>query len=184
VLAKQIADTATAYGLDPLLVLEVMRQESAFNPRAGSGKGARGLMQLMPATAARFQITNALDPQQAITGGCRYLRYLSDLFGPGNTALILAAYNAGEGAVTKYGNRVPPYPETVNYVNSIGAAYARALALRDAVATRRGGRVAPRPQVTRFDASGARVRDAEVLSVPLGTARRLATSRPQAGPRP
>lgn len=180
-LAQQIAATAITHGLDPLLVLEIMRQESAFNPQAGSGKGARGLMQLMPATAARFGISNALDPQQAITGGCRYLRYLSDLFGAANTALILAAYNAGETAVERYGRRIPPYPETQNYVNLIAAAYARAVALRAQVAARRSWRGhAPvgAAQVNSSAAAAAHVRDAEVLALPLGSARRLATTRP------
>ena len=124
-MAQQIIATAQAEGLDPFLVLEVMRRESAFNPRARSGKGAGGLMQMIPSTAQRFGITNPYDPQQAITGGCRYLRYLMGLF-PGRLDLVLAAYNAGENAVAKYNNTVPPYRETRAYVASITYGYQRA----------------------------------------------------------
>ena len=124
-MAQQIIATAQAEGLDPFLVLEVMRRESAFNPRARSSKGAGGLMQMIPSTAQRFGITDPYDPRQAITGGCRYLRYLMGLF-PGRLDLILAAYNAGENAVAKYNNTVPPYRETRAYVASITYGYQRA----------------------------------------------------------
>ena len=111
------------YGVDPYLIYCVMHQESRFSTGAVSHKGARGLMQLMPATAARFGVTNPHNPAQSIMAGARYLKFLLELFG-GRVDLALAGYNAGEGAVQKYGNRVPPYAETRNYVQSIGSRYA------------------------------------------------------------
>jgi soluble lytic murein transglycosylase-like protein len=119
-----IARNGSAHGVDPLLIYLVMRQESGFNHRAVSRAGARGLMQLMPATAARLGVRNIHDPAENVGAGTRYLRTLLDRFG--DVRLALAAYNAGEDAVARYGNRVPPYRETVNYVRRIGAAYARA----------------------------------------------------------
>ncbi len=133
-LAAQIVAAARAHDLDPLLVLEVMRQESAFNPRATSYKDgrpcARGLMQMIQGTAGRFGVTDPYDPQQAITGGCRYLVFLMQRFG-GRLDLVLAGYNAGEGAVERYGRRIPPYAETQNYVRSILLAYRRARAVAE-----------------------------------------------------
>jgi soluble lytic murein transglycosylase-like protein len=99
-----------------------MHQESSFKARAMSNKGARGLMQLMPPTASRFGVTNIWDPKQNIEGGARYMRFLLDLFS-GDVRLALAGYNAGEGAVMKYGYQVPPYSETREYVRRIGARY-------------------------------------------------------------
>jgi membrane-bound lytic murein transglycosylase MltF len=99
-----------------------MHQESSFKTRAMSNKGARGLMQLMPPTAVRFGVTNIWDPKQNIEGGARYIRFLLDLFG-NDVTLALAGYNAGEGAVMKYGNSVPPYSETQEYVRRIGRRY-------------------------------------------------------------
>lgn len=124
-IAKQIIATANREGLDPFLVLEVMRRESAFNPWARSNKGAGGLMQLIPSSARRFGITDPYDPQQAIAGGCRYLKYLMERF-PGRLDLVLASYNAGEGAVARYGNTVPPFSETRHYVEAITYGYKRA----------------------------------------------------------
>jgi soluble lytic murein transglycosylase-like protein len=112
------------YGVDPYLVYCVIRQESGFRAGATSPVGAMGLMQLMPGTAARYGVTNAYDPSQSIRGGTRYLADLLRLFG-GRVDLALAGYNAGEGAVMKYGRRVPPYAETQNYVRTIGARYAQ-----------------------------------------------------------
>jgi soluble lytic murein transglycosylase-like protein len=127
--AKQIVQKAREYGLPPMLVLEVMRQESAFKPWATSYKNgkpcARGLMQMIAATAGRFGVTDPYDPAQAIEGGCRYLRWLTDRYGSNRLELILAAYNAGEGAVDKY-RGIPPFLETRNYVRSILNAYMRA----------------------------------------------------------
>jgi soluble lytic murein transglycosylase-like protein len=117
-----IVAAATAHGVEPLLLYSVMHQESAFNSQAVSPKGARGLMQLMPATAARFGVKNILDPEQNIHAAAQYLRLLLDLFN-GDVSLALAGYNAGEGAVKKYGYAVPPYPETINYVRKIRRRY-------------------------------------------------------------
>jgi soluble lytic murein transglycosylase-like protein len=99
-----------------------MHQESSFKPRAMSYKGARGLMQLMPGTASRFGVSNIWDPRQNIEGGARYMRFLLDMFS-NDVRLALAGYNAGEGAVMKYGNQVPPYSETREYVRRIGNRY-------------------------------------------------------------
>ena len=115
-----IEAAAVRNGIDKKLMMAVMKQESSFNPRATSYKGACGLMQLMPATAARFGVRNIYDPEQNIEGGARYLRFLLDTFG-GSVELALAGYNAGEGAVMKYGNRIPPYAETQDYVRKISA---------------------------------------------------------------
>ncbi|MDT5270447.1 MAG: hypothetical protein QOH49_2633 [Acidobacteriota bacterium] len=112
------------YGVDPYLVYCVIRQESGFHTGATSAVGAMGLMQLMPGTAARYGVSNPYDPAQSIMGGTRYLANLLSLFG-GRVDLALAGYNAGEGAVMKYGRRVPPYAETQNYVRTIGARYAQ-----------------------------------------------------------
>lgn len=121
-----IVYNATKYSVDPLLIYLVMREESGFNYRAVSRVGARGLMQLMPATAARLGVRNIHDPVENIDAGTRYLRNLIDMFG-GDINLALAAYNAGEGAVIKYGRRIPPYNETQNYVWRINTAYRRAV---------------------------------------------------------
>jgi soluble lytic murein transglycosylase len=153
VITKELADlivqTANREGLDPLLVLEVMRQESAFRPRARSGKNAGGLMQLIPSTAARFGVSDPMDPYQAISGGCKYLRYLWERF-EGRVPLVLAGYNAGEGSVEQYGRMVPPYPETINYVQTIMARYRQALVTRQrveqALAHGRGARAHGRTQ--------------------------------------
>jgi soluble lytic murein transglycosylase-like protein len=110
------------YGVDPYLIFCVMRQESGFRSMATSSKGAQGLMQLIPETAARFGVSDPLDPGQSIMGGTLYLKFLLDRF-DGNLELTLAGYNAGERAVMKYGNRIPPYPETQAYVRSISAQY-------------------------------------------------------------
>jgi soluble lytic murein transglycosylase-like protein len=117
-----IISAAINHEVEPLLLYSVMCQESAFKGRATSNKGARGLMQLMPATAARFGAKDCFDPEQNIRAGARYLRYLLDLF-EGDVSLALAGYNAGEGAVKKYGYTVPPYPETKNYVRKIKRRY-------------------------------------------------------------
>ena len=117
-----IAESATRHGLDPLLIYSVMHQESSFKQRAISHKGARGLMQLMPGTAARFGVTNIFDPKQNIDAGSRYMKWLLNRF-QGDLSLALAGYNAGEGAVDKYGWRIPPYAETQEYVRRISRRY-------------------------------------------------------------
>ncbi len=119
-----IRQNASRYGVDPYLVFCVMEHESHFNTRAVSPVGARGLMQLMPGTAARFGVSNSHDPAQNIMGGTRYLKELLKRF-DGRVDLVLAGYNAGEGNVMKYGRRVPPFRETRNYVRRVGARYQR-----------------------------------------------------------
>jgi len=112
------------YGVDPYLIFCLMSQESRFTASATSPKGAQGLMQLMPGTAARYGVTNPYDMSQSIMGGTRYLKDLLKMFN-GRIDLALAGYNAGEGAVMKYGYTVPPYQETRNYVRLISARYAK-----------------------------------------------------------
>ena len=113
-----IAQHATQHALNPDFVRAVIQAESAFNPRARSLKGAMGLMQLMPGTAAEYRVTNAYDPAQNIRAGVAYLKSLMTRF-KDDISLALAAYNAGPRAVEKYGNTVPPYKETRNYVSKI-----------------------------------------------------------------
>lgn len=117
-----IVDSSRRYGIDPLLIYAQMHQESSFKLKALSYKGASGLMQLMPATARRLGVTNIYDPKQNIEGGVKYMRMLLDMFGQ-DVNLALAGYNAGEGAVMKYGNNIPPYNETREYVRRISARY-------------------------------------------------------------
>jgi soluble lytic murein transglycosylase-like protein len=113
----QINAAAASNGIDPALLKGLVSQESGFNPNARSGAGAVGLTQLMPGTASSLGVTNPLDPAQSLQGGAKYLREQLDRFG-GDEKLALAAYNAGPGAVQKYGG-VPPYAETQNYVTSV-----------------------------------------------------------------
>lgn len=111
---------AAKYGIDPSLLTAIAQKESALNPTAVSSAGAQGVMQLMPATAASLGVSNPFDPAQNIDAGARYFSQLLNQFG-GNTSLALAAYNAGPGAVTKYGG-IPPYTQTQDYVTSVLAA--------------------------------------------------------------
>ena len=117
-----IVDSSRRYGIDPLLIYSQMHQESSFKLKATSPKGASGLMQLMPATARRLGVSNIYDPKQNIEGGVKYMRMLLDMFGQ-DVNLALAGYNAGEGAVMKYGNTIPPYSETREYVRRISTRY-------------------------------------------------------------
>lgn len=117
-----IVDSSRRYNIDPLLIYAQMHQESAFKLKALSYKGASGLMQLMPATARRLGVTNIYDPKQNIEGGVKYMRMLLNMFNQ-DVNLALAGYNAGEGAVMKYGNNIPPYNETREYVRRISARY-------------------------------------------------------------
>ena len=117
-----IVASSARYRIDPLLIYAQMHQESGFKLKATSYKGARGLMQLMPGTAIRFGVTDIYNPKQNIEAGIKYMRWLLDKFG-GDVSLALAGYNAGEGAVMKYGNQIPPYRETQEYVRRIGARY-------------------------------------------------------------
>jgi soluble lytic murein transglycosylase-like protein len=119
-----IRQYGTQYGVDPYLVYCLMSQESRFIAGAVSPKGAQGLMQLMPGTAARYGVTNPYDVAQNIKGGTRYLKDLLQMFN-GRVDLALAGYNAGEGAVMKYGNTIPPYNETRNYVRLILKRYGK-----------------------------------------------------------
>lgn len=104
-----------AHGIESALLHAVVSVESSYNPKAVSKKGAAGLMQLMPGTAKRYGVADAFDPVQNLGGGAKYLRDLLKLFNS-DVSLALAAFNAGEHAVMKYGNRIPPYRETVRYV--------------------------------------------------------------------
>jgi soluble lytic murein transglycosylase-like protein len=144
-----IVESGTRHGVDPVLLYAIMHRESSFKKRALSYKGASGLMQLMPATARRFGVTNIWDPRQNIEGGARYMRVLLNMFDE-NVPLALAGYNAGEGAVLKYGRRVPPYRETTEYVRRIWERYTL---MRDPQTARRAP-VATRTQL-------AKIRNAE-----------------------
>jgi soluble lytic murein transglycosylase-like protein len=117
-LTPVIDNVAKKLHLHPGLLHAVVMVESAYDPKAISRKGARGLMQLMPATANRYGVMDSYDPKQNLQGGAQYLKDLLKLF-EFDIKLALAAYNAGENAVAKYGNQIPPYPETQNYVKKV-----------------------------------------------------------------
>ena len=128
---KLLNDAASDFNLDPALLKAVMAAESGFNPNAVSPKGAVGLMQVMPATAERFGLQTdrnktvsqkLTDPKTNIRIGARYLRLLRNMY-PNQQHLVLASYNAGEGAVQKYNNAIPPYAETRNYVKLVTQFY-------------------------------------------------------------
>lgn len=120
--ASAIEKIAHKVNLPPALLHAVVQVESAYNPKARSNKGAMGLMQLMPATAKRYGVTNRTDPVANLNGGARYLRDLLTMFNE-NLSLALAAYNAGENAVKRYGNTIPPYRETRHYVKKVKKLY-------------------------------------------------------------
>jgi len=117
-----VRQNATRFSVDPYLVFLVIEQESHFHPRVVSPKGAQGLMQLMPGTARRFGVASPFDPADNIRGGTQYLKQLLTMFN-GRVDLALASYNAGEGRVLDYGNRVPPFKETRDYVKRISSRY-------------------------------------------------------------
>jgi hypothetical protein len=117
-LGSEIEAAARAQSLDPALLKALVAVESRFNPRARSPKGAMGLTQLMPATAQRYGVAKPYDVKQNLHGGARYLRDLMKLFDQ-DVKLVLAAFNAGENAVIRYGKRIPPYPETQRYVPAV-----------------------------------------------------------------
>jgi soluble lytic murein transglycosylase-like protein len=120
--APLVADAASRYQLDAALLHAVIATESAYNPRALSRKGAGGLMQLMPDTARRYGVSDMFDPAQNVQGGARYLSDLMQMFNQ-DLNLALAAYNAGENAVLRHGNRIPPYAETQAYVPKVMGYY-------------------------------------------------------------
>jgi soluble lytic murein transglycosylase-like protein len=122
-----IERAARAAAVRPELVRAVIVVESAFNPRAVSKRGAQGLMQLKPSTARRYGVSNAFDPEQNITAGAHYLRDLLARFG-NDLELTLAAYNAGEEAVERYGRSIPPFTETRHYVPTVMRVYRQLLA--------------------------------------------------------
>jgi len=118
---RLVEESAARHDVDPLLVHSVIQAESNYNPFAVSPSGAQGLMQLVPATARRFGVTNSFDARENIEAGVRYLKQLQDHFG--DETLALAAYNAGEGTVERYNRAVPPYPETQDFVRRVDEAY-------------------------------------------------------------
>ncbi len=122
-----IKQNGAKHGVDPYLIFCVMEQESHFSTRSVSPKGARGLMQLMPGTSARFGVRHPFSPAENISAGTRYLKKLIEQFN-GRVDLVLASYNAGEGTVIRYGSKVPPYKETRDYVKRISYRYRRAKA--------------------------------------------------------
>lgn len=121
-----IQEAATKHGIDPKLVHAVIHAESAYDAKAISSAGAVGLMQLMPATARQYGAQNRKDPKQNIFAGTRYLKYLLGLFN-NDLALSVAAYNAGENAVKKYHNQIPPYAETQQYVKKVLQLYKKSM---------------------------------------------------------
>ena len=122
--ADMIAKAAAKHQMDPRLLHAVIQAESAYNANAVSSAGAVGLMQLMPDTARRYGVMDRRDAEQNIDGGTRYLKDLLAMFNS-NLKLAVAGYNAGEGAVMKYNNSVPPYPETRNYVQQVLSLYGK-----------------------------------------------------------
>lgn len=119
-----IDKVAAKHQINPKLLHAVIQAESAYNPKAVSSAGAVGLMQLMPETAKRYGVVDRLDVEQNINGGAQYLKDLLAMFNS-NLKLAVAGYNAGEGAVMKYNNSVPPYPETRNYVEQVLSLYGK-----------------------------------------------------------
>lgn len=123
-LTPLIEEVAKELRIHPGLLHAMVRVESAYNPKAVSKKGAQGLMQLMPETASRYGVADSYDPKQNLEGGARYLSDLLREF-EYDIKLALAAYNAGENAVKRYGNKIPPFPETINYVDKVLGEYER-----------------------------------------------------------
>lgn len=119
---RLVEDVARTYSLDSALLYAVISVESGYNTKAVSKKGASGLMQLMPSIAKHYGVVDLLDPVQNIDGGARFLRDMMILF-KNDVSLAIAAYNAGETAVVRYGNRIPPYRETMNYVSRVLSVY-------------------------------------------------------------
>ncbi len=150
-----VDDAAARHGVDPLLVHAVIKVESGYDRFAVSPKGAQGLMQLMPGTARQLGVTNAFDQRQNVEGGVKYLRHLMSSFS--DMRLVLAAYNAGEGAVMEY-RGIPPYEETQEYVYKVGRRYGELRRASKAVAVRAKAQPPPepahRPLETMIDSEG------------------------------
>lgn len=144
-ISELVEAAAQRHGVDPMLVHSVIKAESNYNPSAVSIAGARGLMQLMPATARQLGVNNSFNPKENIEGGVKYLKYLQEKFH--DPALALAAYNAGEGAVAKYNNSIPPYRETQDYVVKVARNYraAKAAEVRQKMTA---AAITPKPVVT------------------------------------
>jgi len=163
---------ASRYGVDPSLVRAVMRHESGFNPQAVSPKGAQGLMQLMPGTAAQMGVENPFDPEQNIAGGVGYLRLCLDRFGQ-SVPLAVAAYNAGPGRVAQ-SQGVPPIPETQNFVKNVLGTYTgqappplAAATLRDSPPAKPKAKMATRPSSQKILPAAARaVSPEDAVEVP------------------
>ena len=131
---EMIDAAAQTFGIDGALLHAVIAVESGYNVQARSRRGASGLMQLMPATARQFGAADVFDPVQNINGGARYLKYLLDKY-DNRLDIVLAAYNAGEKALLKYGKTVPPFKETVQYVEQVQARYQRYRGVQEAAAS-------------------------------------------------
>jgi soluble lytic murein transglycosylase-like protein len=151
----EISQCADSHGVDSALVKAVIKAESNYDNRAISRAGAQGLMQLMPATSKLRNVDNPFNPEQNIDGGVRHLKHLLSTFN-GDTKLALAAYNAGENAVRKYNNSVPPYPETKNYVSTVLSHYGRYSGLVPGAAAA-GAAPEPVQMQTFVNAEGTRV---------------------------
>jgi len=153
----EIARCADNHGVDSALVKAVIKAESNYDNRAISRAGAQGLMQLMPATSRLRNVDNPFNPAQNIDGGVRHLKYLLSTFN-GDKKLALAAYNAGENAVRKYNNNIPPYPETKNYVSTVLSHYGRYSGLVPGAGAQPGAATPPTAQIQSFvNAEGTRV---------------------------
>lgn len=170
-----IREIAAVYGLEPALIKAVISVESDFDPQAVSAKGARGLMQLMPLTASELGVERIHDPWENVEGGARFLRYQLDRF-KGDERLALAAYNAGDGAVARYGG-IPPFPETQRFVTAVLARY-RAFRAADGAMTARS---APRPPAPRAATPEPAPEPAIVIEVEDGSRLVEATSRLEHG---
>ncbi len=153
----EIARCADNHGVDSALVKAVIKAESNYDNRAISRAGAQGLMQLMPATSRLRNVDNPFNPGENIDGGVRHLKYLLTTFN-GDTKLALAAYNAGENAVRRYNNNVPPFPETKNYVSTVLSHYGRYSGLGPVAGADAGGPTNQSAQIESFvNAEGTRV---------------------------
>lgn len=182
-----IVAAAQRHQIDPALMKAIMHTESGFNPRARSPVGAQGLMQLMPATGREYGVRNPWDPAQNIEGSAKYLKYLTKLF-KGNTKLILAGYNAGQGNVLKYGG-IPPFKETQNYVRKVLSRYHKLyrnkLRSNGAYVARSGGvsYITPKAQATATLSTGKAQQNwrnyVRTASGTITTSQRTGSTKPQ-----